>query len=156
LQQFGVESFDLLSEFLLILKGCLSFRCFLLQFLHLILYARNVQHGLHLLPQFPPWPQAQLHVLAQVALYHLEGNPLFLQLLVFLSGLVTSDPCLEPGHDLGQTVVTELLHLTQDTSPEEHLGMTHTVLLSVHVYNVQNHLSDFLRVVTSFISLSWS
>jgi len=64
LQQFGVEGFELLPQFLLTLIGCLSFRYFLLQFLHLILYARDVQHGFHLLPQFPPWPQAQLHVLA--------------------------------------------------------------------------------------------
>jgi hypothetical protein len=48
-------------------------------------------------------------------------SPLFLQLLVFLAREETSDPWLEPGKDLGQTVVTEFLHLTQDTSAEEDL-----------------------------------
>lgn len=47
--------------------------------------------------------------------------PLFLQLLVLLTGQVTTDVGLEPGHDLGQPVVTQLFHLTQDTGAEEYL-----------------------------------
>ena len=42
---------------------------------HLILDAGDVEHGLDLLPQLEPHPVAQLHVLAQVALHHAEGNP---------------------------------------------------------------------------------
>lgn len=50
--------------------------------------------------------------------------PLFLQLLVLLTGQVTTDVSLEPRHDLGQPVITQLFHLTQDTSAEEHLNTT--------------------------------
>ena len=42
---------------------------------HLILDAGDVEHGLDLLPQLEPHPVAELHVLAQVALHHAEGNP---------------------------------------------------------------------------------
>lgn len=113
-----------------------------------ILDAGDVEEGLDPLPQFPPWPGAELQVLAQVALDNLEGDPierqlqncknivvlrmiffklkvfsspLFLQLLVFLTGEVTTDVGLEPRYDLGQPIVTQLFHLTQDTSAEEYL-----------------------------------
>lgn len=87
----------------------------------LILDTGNVEEGLDLLPQLPPWPGAQLHVLAQVALYDLQSQTLLLDFLVLLTGQVTSDPGLHPGHDLAQTLITELFHLTQDTSAEEYL-----------------------------------
>ena len=48
-------------------------------------------------------------------------SPLVLELLEALPGQVTSDVGLEPGDDLAETVVTQLLHLTQDTGAEEHL-----------------------------------
>lgn len=83
----------------------------------------NVEQWLNLLPQFPPWPGTQLHVLAQVALDNLEGQTLFLQFLVFFTGQVTTDPGLQPGHDLAKTFVTELFHLTQDTGTEEYLHL---------------------------------
>lgn len=51
----------------------------------------------------------------------LDFSPLFLEFLELLSAEVTSDVRLHPSHDLAQTVVTQLLHLTQDSSPEEHL-----------------------------------
>ncbi|KAF4519751.1 hypothetical protein B566_EDAN010344 [Ephemera danica] len=106
-----------------------------ISYLHLILDTSDVEHRLDLLPQLPPGPGAQLQVLAQVALYHLEGDsvykdaqyhwrcslPLVLQLLVLLAGQVTSDPGLHPGNDLAQTLVTQLLHLTEHTGTEEHL-----------------------------------
>lgn len=88
---------------------------------HLILDTGDVEEGLDLLPQLPPWPGTQLHVLAQIALDNLQSQTLFLDFLVFLAGQVTSDPGLHPGHDLAQTFITELFHLTQDTSAEEYL-----------------------------------
>ncbi|CAG9786520.1 unnamed protein product [Diatraea saccharalis] len=69
----------------------------------LILDTGDVEERLDLLPQLPPGPGAEL------------------QLLVFLAGQVTTDVSLEPRHDLGQPVITQLLHLTQDTSAEEDL-----------------------------------
>lgn len=86
-----------------------------------ILDTGDVEQRLDLLPQFPPWPGTKLHVLAQVALYNLEGQTLFLDFLVFFTGQVTSDPGLHPGHNFAQTFITELFHLTQDTGTEEYL-----------------------------------
>jgi len=88
---------------------------------NLILDAADVEEGLDLLPQFVPGPGTELQVLAQIALDNLEGDALFLELLEALTGQVTTGPCLHPGHDLAQTLITELLHLTQDTGAEEHL-----------------------------------
>lgn len=50
--------------------------------------------------------------------------PLFLQLGVVLTGEVTTDVGLEPRYNLGQPVITQLFHLTQDTSAEEYLLST--------------------------------
>lgn len=87
----------------------------------LILDASDVEEGLDLGPQLVPGPGAELQVLAQVALDDLEGQTLLLELEEVLPGQVSSDPRLHPGHDLAQTLVTQLLHLTQDSGTEEHL-----------------------------------
>lgn len=87
----------------------------------LILDASDVEEGLDLGPQLVPWPGTELQVLAQVALDDLEGQALLLQLVEFLPGQVTTDPGLHPGHDLAQTLITQLLHLTQHSGTEEHL-----------------------------------
>lgn len=87
----------------------------------LILDAGDVEERLDLLPELVPWPGAQLEVLAQVPLAHLERQTLLLQFLELLPRQVTAHPGLHPGDDLAQTVVTQLLHLTQDTGTEEHL-----------------------------------
>lgn len=47
----------------------------------LILDAGDVEEGLDPLPQFPPWPSAELQVLAQVALDNLEGDPIEREML---------------------------------------------------------------------------
>uniref|UniRef100_A0A182JJS0 Uncharacterized protein n=1 Tax=Anopheles atroparvus TaxID=41427 RepID=A0A182JJS0_ANOAO len=88
---------------------------------NLVLNAGNVQQRLHLLPQLPPGPGTQLQVLAQIALDDLQGDALLLHLLELLTRQVTAAPGLHPGHDLGETLITELLHLTQDTGTEEDL-----------------------------------
>lgn len=87
----------------------------------LILDTGDVEQGLDLGPQLVPWPGAQLQVLAQVALHDFESQTLLLALEEVLAGQVSSHPGLHPGHDLGQTLVTELLHLTQHSGTEEHL-----------------------------------
>lgn len=88
---------------------------------NLILDTADVEEGLDLLPQLVPGPGTELQVLAQVALDNLEGDALFLELLEAPAGQITTGPGLHPGHDLAQTLITELLHLTQDTGAEEHL-----------------------------------
>lgn len=87
----------------------------------LIFNARGIEEWLDFLPQFPPWPGAELEVSAQWALDDGEGQALFLQFLEGLTGEVTASPWLHPGHDAGKTFVTEFFHLTQDTSTEEDL-----------------------------------
>lgn len=91
----------------------------------LILDTGDVEQRLDLLPEFVPGPGAELEVLAQVALDDLEGQALFLELLELLAAEVPADPGLHPGDDLAQTLVTQLLHLTQDTGAEEHLYIVH-------------------------------
>lgn len=87
----------------------------------LVLNTGHIEQRLDLLPQFPPGPGTQLQILAQVALDNLQGDTLFLHLLELLTGEVATAPGLHPGHDLGQTLITEFLHLTQDTGTEEDL-----------------------------------
>lgn len=108
---------------------------------NLILDAGDVEEGLDLLPQFVPWPGAELEVFAQVPLADLESNTLFLQLLEFLPGEVTSDPGLHPGYDLAQPVVTQFFHLTQDTGAEEYLHVCKASLVTVCVV-VRGTLSE--------------
>lgn len=88
---------------------------------NLVLNAADVEQRLDLLPQFVPGPGAELQVLAQIALDDLEGDALLLQFLEAPTGQVTTSPGLHPGHDLAETLITELFHLTQDTGTEEHL-----------------------------------
>lgn len=87
----------------------------------LVLDTGDVEKRLDFLPQFPPWPSTKLQVFPQVSLNDNQSQTLFLEFLVVLSGQVTSHVSLHPGHDLAQTFVTELFHLTQDSGSEEYL-----------------------------------
>lgn len=115
-------------------------------YLHLLLYVGDVKQRLNLNPQLPPRPSSELEVFAQVALYNLESQPLILQFLVVLSAEVTSDVGLHPGDNFAETVVTEFFHLTQDTSPEEDLGVTQSVQFSVELGGRQNDFGTLLGV----------
>lgn len=99
---------------------------------HLILNTRDIEQRLDLLPQFVPWPGTQLQVLAQVALDNSQSQALLLHLQEVLTAKVTARPGLHPGHDLAQTLITELLHLTQDTSAEEHLFQLESNCVATH------------------------
>lgn len=88
---------------------------------HLVLDTTDIEQWLDLLPQFPPRPGAELQIFPQVSLHNYKSQTLLLELLVILTRQVTSDVCLHPGHDLAETFVAELLHLTEDSSAEEYL-----------------------------------
>lgn len=88
---------------------------------HLVLDASDVEQRLDLLPQLPPRPGAELKVLPQIPLDDHEGQALLLELLVVLTSYVASDVSLHPGHDLAETLVAKLLHLTQNSGAEEYL-----------------------------------
>lgn len=118
---------------------------------NLILDAGHVEQRLDLLPQLVPRPGAQLQVLAQIALHHLQGDALLLDLLVVLAGQVTTDPGLQPGHDLAETIVTELLHLTEHTGAEEHLCIQTNIgrlATSGRRSENENTLAGFCRLFT--------
>lgn len=88
---------------------------------HLVLDARDVEQRLDLLPQLPPRPGAELEVFPQVPLDDHKSQALLLEFFVILTGDVTPDVSLHPGHDLAKTLIAKLLHLTQNSSTEEHL-----------------------------------
>ncbi|EZA50496.1 hypothetical protein X777_10689 [Ooceraea biroi] len=88
---------------------------------HLVLDASDVEQRLDLLPQLPPWPSAELKVFPQVPLDDHKSQALFLEFLVIFARYVTPDVSLHPGHNLAETLIAELLHLTQDSGSEEYL-----------------------------------
>lgn len=88
---------------------------------NLILNTWGIKEWLDFLPQLPPWPCAELKISTQSTLNDGEGKTLLLQLLEGLAGEVTTSPGLHPWHNTAKTFITELFHLTQDTSTEEDL-----------------------------------
>lgn len=90
---------------------------------NLIFNAWGIEEWLDFLPQFPPWPCAQLQVATESTLDNSKSKTLFLQLLEDLTGKVTTSPGLHPWHDTAKTIITEFFHLTQDTSTEEDLNI---------------------------------
>ena len=91
------------------------------QFADLVLQAGLVDERLHLLPHLEPTPCVQFDELPNVALYHHKSLTLLDETPVLLAGEITSGKGLHPGHDLSNTVISELLHGTQHTGTEEHL-----------------------------------
>uniref|UniRef100_A0A2M4DMR2 Uncharacterized protein n=1 Tax=Anopheles darlingi TaxID=43151 RepID=A0A2M4DMR2_ANODA len=148
-QQLAVQSLELLAHLLLLLEGLLCLGGLLFQFGDLVLNAGNVKQRLDLLPQLPPGPGTQLQVLAQIALDDLQGDALFLHLLELLTRQVTTAPGLHPGHDLAEALITELLHLTQDTGTEEDLGVTNTVGVRVQTDGFETLLGSLLAFALS-------
>ena len=121
LEETYVLVFELLAKFGFPLEIFKSLGSLLFEGADLILDTGDVEEGLDLLPETVPGPGTELKVLPQVALDNNESNTLFLEPLVVLAGDVTTDPGLEPGDDLSETVITDFLKLTQDTSAEEYL-----------------------------------
>lgn len=59
----------------------------------------------------------------------LSDIPLVTHLAIFFTHEVTLTVSLEHGNNFGKSFVTQVLKLTQDTSTEEHLGITNPVLV---------------------------
>ena len=70
--------------------------------------------------------------------------PLVLEFLVVPPHHVTSDVSLEEGQDSRQTLFTELLKHTEDTSSEEHLGVAQLVFVSIKLKSLKNLTRGFL------------
>ena len=68
-----------------------------------------------------------------------------MELLVAAAHQVTSDEGLEEGDDLRQALITHVLKLTEDTSLEEDLGVSETVVVS-EVEGAQDLLGGDLAV----------
>jgi len=57
-------------------------------------------------------------------------SPLILQLRVAFANYVTANKRLEVGNDFRQLLITHFFKLTEDTSLEEDLGVTYTVVVA--------------------------
>merc|ERR550539_1077955 len=97
-----------------------------------------LQVGLDGQPDLHPQPGLGDHVGLDGALAGVEGQLLVLQLLELHPGGLASGSGLEPGQDRTDSVLTDLLHLTELSSTEEDLGVTKTELLLVHLDNVHH------------------
>lgn len=77
---------------------------------------------------------------------------MFLELLVVAAHEVGSDVSLEQSNDPGETLVTHVLKLTEDTGFEEDLGVTETVFIGIKSQSPKNLLSGDLAINES----SWN
>ena len=73
-------------------------------------------------------------------------SPLVLELLVVAAHKVGTDVGLEERDDLGETLVTHVLELTEHTGAEEDFGVAETVLVGVQSQGAQHLLCDHLAV----------
>merc|ERR1719471_2277110 len=64
----------------------------------------------------------------------LQSQLLVLQLLELHTRRLATSSSLEPGEDRSNLVLTDLLHVTENTSPEEDLGVSKTELLLVKLH----------------------
>jgi len=81
-EKCGVDILKILPQFLLLQGLILHLLGLILKSLELILNTGDVEHRLNLLPQSPPSPGPQLHVLPQVPLDNAQGDSLILEFLV--------------------------------------------------------------------------
>merc|ERR1712079_903749 len=93
-----------------------------------------------------PEPGLGSHHVPDGSLAGIQSHLLVLQLLESHSAGLAPGSGLQPGEDGPNLVLTELLHLTGNTGPEEDLGVAKTELLLVHLHSVHDHLSSSLVI----------
>merc|ERR1719188_536278 len=104
--------------------------------------------GLDGQPDLHPQPGLGNHHGSDSSLASVQGHLLVLELLESHSGGLASSSRLQPGKNVSDLVPTELFHLTGNTSSEEDLGMTKTVLLLVHLDNIHDNLGSSLVILS--------
>merc|ERR1719410_1762185 len=103
--------------------------------------------GLDGQPDLGPEPGLGSHVHADSTLAGVQSQLLVLELLELHPGGLASGSGLEPGENGSNLVLTELLHLSGNSSPEEDFGVTKTVLLLVHSDDVHDSQGGGLLVL---------
>merc|ERR1719297_450378 len=103
--------------------------------------------GLDGQPDLGPEPGLGSHVHADSTLAGVQSQLLVLELLELHPGGLASGSGLEPGENGSNLVLTELLHLSGNSSPEEDFGVTKTVLLLVHTDDVHDSQGGGLVVL---------
>ena len=76
----------------------------------------------------------------------LETIPLVAKCLIRSANKKSSAPALKEGQDLGQPLLTEFLKGSENSSPEEHLGMAELVLVLVQLESLYDFTSCYLTV----------
>merc|ERR1711971_1463839 len=104
--------------------------------------------GLDSQPDLSPEPGLGSHEHADSALAGVQSQLLVLELLELHPGGLASGSGLEPGEDGSNLVLTEFLHLSGNSSPEEDLGVSQTVLLLVHLDNIHDSLGGTLVILS--------
>ena len=66
--------------------------------------------------------------------------PLVYQLVIVLPHQVSTDVGLEQAHDLCESIITLVLKLTQDSCPEEHLGVPNLVDICIKLEGFEDIL----------------
>merc|ERR1719443_2768755 len=107
----------------------------------------TLEVGLDGKPDLHPQPGLGNHHGSDGSLASVQGHRLVLELLESHSGGLASSSGLQPGKNISDLVLTELFHLTGNTSSEEDLGVTKTVLLLVHLDNIHDNLSSSLVIL---------
>merc|ERR1712155_352012 len=104
--------------------------------------------GLDGKPDLHPEPGLGSHHVPDGSLASIQSHLLVLQLLESHTAGLASGSGLKPGEDGSNLVLTELLHLTGNTSSEEDLGVSKTELLLVHLHYIHDCSSSSLVVLS--------
>ena len=106
-----------------------------------------LEGGLDGQPDLHPLPCLGHHHSFDGALARVQGQLLVLELLELHPGGLATSSRLKPGEDASNLVLTDLLHPSEDTSPEEDLGVAQTELFLVKLDNVHDSASSRLVIL---------
>merc|ERR1719443_2295369 len=142
-----IDSLDLASGLKSLVNIGLSKGNLVLVFLLVLSKLGALEVGLDGKPDLHPQPGLGNHHGSDGSLASIQGHLLVLELLESHSGCLASSSGLQPGKNISDLVLTELFHLTGNTSSEEDLGVTKTVLLLIHLDNIHDNLGSSLVIL---------
>merc|ERR1719297_61271 len=142
-----IDSLDLASGLKSLTNVSLGKFNLLLVFLLVLSKLGALEVGLDGQPDLHPQPGLCNHHGSDGSLASVQSHLLVLELLESHSGGLASGSRLQPGKNVSDLVLTELFHLTSNTSSEEDLGVSKTVLLLIHLHNIHDNLSSGLVIL---------
>merc|ERR1719356_1316587 len=142
-----IDSLDLASGLKSLVNVGLSKGNLVLVLLLVLAKLGALEVGLDGQPDLHPQPGLGNHHGSDGSLASVQSHLLVLELLESHSGSLASSTRLQPGKNVSDLVLTELFHFTGNTSSEEDLGVTKTVLLLVHLDNIHDNLSGSLVIL---------